>query len=67
MQKQVEELKLKLKEKDTLVRISKFKLNEVNRNIKQGQLNLIHAEKEKENAKNEPLPTLPETHMGNNQ
>ena len=61
----MEELKLKLKEKDTLVRISKFKLNEVNRNIKQGQLNLVAAEKEKENAKNEPLPQLQELHTGN--
>lgn len=31
-------MRQKLKEKDTLLRISKFKLNEVTRNIKHGQL-----------------------------
>jgi hypothetical protein len=31
---QVKALQSKLKEKDTMLRIAKFKLNEVNRNIK---------------------------------
>jgi len=37
MQQQADELKLKLKEKETMLRIAKFKLNEVNRNISFGQ------------------------------
>ena len=37
MSQQAEELKLKLKEKETMLRIAKFKLNEVNRNISYGQ------------------------------
>ena len=34
LSKQAEELRLKLKEKDTMLRIAKFKLSEVQRNIK---------------------------------
>ena len=41
LQNQAEELKLKLKEKDTLLRIAKFKLSEVQRNIKTTQLKPI--------------------------
>lgn len=36
MQNTADELKLKLKEKETMLRIAKFKLTEVNRNIKYG-------------------------------
>jgi hypothetical protein len=35
---QSEELRAKLKEKDTMLRIAKFKLSEVQRNIKHNQL-----------------------------
>jgi len=40
----MEELKSKLKEKETMLRIAKYKLTEVNRNIKQGQVTLANAE-----------------------
>ena len=36
-----EELRIKLKEKETMLRISKFKLSEVSRSIKHGQLKPI--------------------------
>jgi hypothetical protein len=35
---QAEELRLKLKEKDTMLRIAKFKLSEVSRNIKHSSI-----------------------------
>ena len=48
MYTQVEKLKMKLKEKDTLLRIAKHKLTEVNRNIKLGQADLVKFEKDPE-------------------
>ena len=45
MQNTADELKLKLKEKETMLRIAKFKLTEVNRNIKYGQLHVSQADK----------------------
>jgi len=41
-------LQAKLKEKETMLKIAKFKLNEVNRNIKQGQQQLAAAEADPE-------------------
>ena len=52
LQNQAEELKLKLKEKDTLLRIAKFKLSEVQRNIKTTQLKPIQQARADERAQN---------------
>ena len=41
LETRVDELKVKLKEKEMMLRISKFKLSEINRNIKHGQLKPI--------------------------
>lgn len=48
MMEQVEQLKAKLKEKDTLLRIAKHKLIEVNRNIKLGNADLAKFDKDPE-------------------
>jgi len=50
MQNQADELRIKLKEKETMLRIAKFKLTEVNRNIKYGQMNVQQADKAAKNA-----------------
>jgi hypothetical protein len=47
-----EELKLKLKEKETMLRISKFKLSDVNRNIKHGTLKPIDSNEQSPPQKN---------------
>ena len=51
---QAEELRLKLKEKETMLRIAKFKLAEVSRNIKHGQLKPIDKPKKDRNASLSP-------------
>lgn len=41
LETKVDDLKTKLKEKEMMLRISKYKLSEINRNIKHGQLRPI--------------------------
>jgi len=46
MSKECEELKKALKTKEAKLRIAKFKLSEVNRNIKQGKIELNNADRD---------------------
>ena len=55
---QADELRLKLKEKETMLRIAKFKLAEVSRNIKHGQLKPIDRKKDRNDSKS-PDPSKP--------